>query len=249
VAGGNGRLGSTLRSTGFSGGQLADELGVDPKTVQRWVTMGRTPHRSTALRAAKVLGVPAPWLWPDLEKAQSGDANGEVVAFYAHRSQLPKNYWLDLVLGTTERLDILTYASLFLPEDSPEAIQAIKRKAEAGVRVRMMLGDPDSPELALRGYEERLGDAIPGRVRMALAYYRSLVGVPGVEFHLHRTTLYNSIFRFDDQMVVNQHIYGTYGYLAPILHLRQVDSSDLFDTYLRSLDLVWSDESYPYTPS
>ena len=51
----NDRLRSTLRSTGFSESGLAEELGVDPKTVQRWITKGRSPHRLTAMRAAKIL--------------------------------------------------------------------------------------------------------------------------------------------------------------------------------------------------
>jgi hypothetical protein len=51
-----------------------------------------------------------------------------------------------------------------------------------------------------------LFEGIPGRIRMALAYYRPLVGVEGIEFRLHGTSLYNSIFRYDDQMLVNQHI-------------------------------------------
>ena len=79
---------------------------------------------------------------------------------------------------------------------------------------------------------------------MALAYYRPLVDVDGVEFRLHGTSLYNSIFRYDDQMLVNQHIYGTYGYIAPILHLRKMAGADLFDTYMRSFELVWREESY-----
>ncbi len=82
---------------------------------------------------------------------------------------------------------------------------------------------------------------------MALAYYRPLADVPGVEFRQHQTSLYNSIFRYDDQMLVNQHIYGTYGYLAPILHLRRVPGSDLFDTYARSFELIWAEESYPFS--
>jgi hypothetical protein len=45
-------------------------------------------------------------------------------------------------------------------------------------------------------------------------------------------------------MLVNQHIYGTYGYMAPILHLQKMDGADLFDTYLKSLDLVWTEESW-----
>jgi hypothetical protein len=180
--------------------------------------------------------------------APHGEASGagEVIAFYAQRAHVPKNFWLDLVLGAHDRIEVLTYASLFLPEDNPEALDVIKHKAFDGAKVRFALGDPDSPELALRGREEQLGDAIPGRVRMALAYYRPLVGTPGIEFHLHRTTLYNTIMRFDDQMVINQHVYGTYGYCAPVLHLRRTHPGGLFDTYARSFDLAW-EESYPYT--
>lgn len=49
-------------------------------------------------------------------------------------------------------------------------------------------------------------------------------------------------------MLVNQHAYGVYGYLAPILHLRRVDSCDLFDMYVQSLERIWQ-ESYPFKPT
>lgn len=98
--------------------------------------------------------------------------------------------------------------------------------------------------MKLRGREERLFEAIPSRIKMALVYYRPLVGVDGIDLRLHGTSLYNSIFRYDDQMLVNQHIYGTYGYIAPILHLRRVAGADLFETYMKSFELVWREESY-----
>ena len=240
----NDRLRTTMRSAGFSLAQLAEEIGVDPKTVQRWVTRDRIPHRQTATRTAKILGVPATWLWPGLEEADSGAGTAEVVAFYAHRSQVPKSCWLELLVGAKERIDFVTYASLFVAEDHPESIALIKHKAENGVRVRIALGDPDSPEVALRGREKGMEQGVIGRVRMALAYYAPLIGAPGIEFHLHTTTLYNSMYRFDDEVMINQHIYGTYGYIAPILHLRKVETSDLFATYARSFELVW-DKSYP----
>jgi len=172
----------------------------------------------------------------------------EVVAFYPHRADCPKQLWLDLLIGAKKQLDLFANASLFLPEDNPESIDIIRHKAINGVPVRILLGDPNSPVMELRGREERLDEGLIGRIRMALAYYRPLVDVEGVTFHLHATALYNSIFRYDDQMLVNQHIYGTYGYLAPILHLRQVEGTDLFDTYMRSFERVWED-SYPYKPA
>lgn len=222
----NNRLRGTLSANAYSEELFADELGVDRKTVQRWVTQGRSPHRNTAQRAANLLNVPLDWLWPELEQHKSDSNPTEVVALYPHRSESPKRLWLDLIVSAQQHIDLFANASLFLPEENPESISIIKKKAADGVSVRILLGDPDSSAMDLRGREERLFEAIPARIRMALAYYSPLTESPGIEFRLHQTSLYNSIFRFDNQMLVNQHIYGTYGYLAPLLHLRRVEGCD-----------------------
>ncbi len=60
-----------------------------------------------------------------------------------------------------------------------------------------------------------------------------------MDFRLQRETLYNSIFVYDDEMLINQHVYGMYGYMAPILHLRRVEGGDFFDMYARSFSRVW----------
>jgi transcriptional regulator with XRE-family HTH domain len=240
----NDRLRSTVRASGYSTAGLAEELGVDPKTIERWMTRGRTPHRGTATRAAKLLGVPPGWLWPDLDQAEQGAGNGEIVGFYPHRAQVPKVLWLELLLGAKHQVDIVTYAALHLVEDHPETIDLLRHKAANGLKVRLALGDPDSTAIELRGQEEQMPDGLVGRVRMANAYYAPLIGAPGIEVRLHHTTLYNSVYRYDNEMIVNHHIYGAYGYLAPGLHIRQSDSGDLFDTYTRSVDLIWS-QGYP----
>ncbi len=242
----NQRLRSTISTSDFDEEALAEKLGIDPKTVQRWVTTGRTPHPRTAYRAAKLLGVPPTWLWEELDRDGLA-TSAEVAAFYPHRSEVPRSLWLNLLQAAQEQIWIMAYASLFLPEESSTTVDVLRRKAGEGVRICIALGDPDSPEVALRGVEEQLFEAIAGRVRMALAYYRPLLDVSGVEFHLHRTTLYNSIYRFDDDMLINQHIYATYGYVAPILHLRSVPGGDLFHTYARSFERIWA-VSYPFRP-
>jgi hypothetical protein len=227
---------------------FAGELGVDPKTVERWITRDVIPHRATALRAASLLNRQVHYLWPSQDVGPSSAPEAEVVAFYAHRSLTPKSLWLDLLHSAQREITLMAYASLFLPEDNPVSIQLLRDKAAAGVRVRICLGDPDAPEIALRGVEERLYEGLVGRVRMAIAYYRPLLGVPGIEFRLHRTTLYNSIYVYDDEMLLNQHAFGVYGYMAPILHLRRCPGGDLFDMYAESLDRVW-EAAYPYTPA
>lgn len=236
----NERFRSTLLASDYSERQLADELGVEPKSVQRWITQERVPHRTTAYRAAKLLGVSPGWLWPALDDDRKETSTSEVVTFYPHRSDVPRHLWLDLLRAAKSEVVLMAYASLFLAEDNPEAIRILRQKSNEGVSIRIALGDPDSPEAARRGVEERLFDAIPGRIKMAIAYYNPLFDLPGIDFRLHRTTLYNSIFRFDDHMLINQHAYGVYGYLAPILHLRRIEGGDLFDMYAQSFERVWT---------
>lgn len=247
----NDRLRATLRSSTFSENEFAERMQVDPKTVQRWIATGRTPHRRTAQQAAEMLGVPMAWLWPNIDADNlRPSAASEVVALYPHRAQVPKHLWVDQLVRAKRKIDIFTYAGLFLAEETGDAIELIRFRAASGTRVRIALGDPDSPELALRGVEEGLGEQIAARVRMSLSYFSPLVGEPGIAFHLHRTTLYNSFYRFDAEMLINQHAYGAYGYQAPILHLRETPNAELFPLYERSLERAWAN-SYPFkvTPS
>jgi hypothetical protein len=71
--------------------------------------------------------------------------------------------------------------------------------------------------------------------------YRPLRDLEGIEFRLHRTVLYNSIYRADDQVLVNTHIYGFGASQAPVLHLRRVAGGGMVTTYLESFERVWDD--------
>lgn len=235
----NERLRTTLLESDYNERALADELGLDPKSIQRWITRDVTPRRTTAHRAAKLLGVPPSWLWPELEQERESASSAEIVTLYPHRSEVPRHLWLDLLANATQRVWLYANASLFLPEDNPESIGLIQRKSENGTEVRILMADPDSPQCITRGIEEQLFDAIPARVRMALSYYSPLADTPGIDFRLQKETLYNSIFVYDDEMLINQHVYGMYGYMAPILHLRRMQGGDFFDMYIRSFERVW----------
>lgn len=73
----------------------------------------------------------------------------------------------------------------------------------------------------------------------ALAFFARLAGSAGVEIRTHGTGLYNSIYRFDDEMLVNPHVYGKVASHAPALHLRRLSAGDLFTTYEDSFAAVW----------
>ena len=153
---------------------------------------------------------------------------------------MPDELWARLFENAIDNIGILVYSGFFLAEQHSRQIELLKQKADDGASIRILLGDPDCPQVALRGQEEDIGDAIAAKIRnVLLAYYRPYASHPGIKIRLHCTTLYNSIYWFDDDMLVNTHAYGVPAHFAPVLHLRHLSSGTLFQTYARSFDRVW----------
>jgi hypothetical protein len=163
-----------------------------------------------------------------------------VVAAYAHRADVPTNQWWDLLVGAKRQIDLLAYAMLFLPEQHPRLCDLLRGKAAADCRVRITLVDPDSPQAAERDAEEHLDGALLGRIRTALQYLGSLHDCEGIEIRLHIAPMYNSVFRFDDDMFVTPHLYGTPGYSAPLLHVRRLGPDGVFANFAEHFEAVWA---------
>jgi transcriptional regulator with XRE-family HTH domain len=236
----NERLRALLLERGETPDKLAEAVNVDPKTVERWVTKGRIPYRSHRYAVAAFFGVDEAYIWPDaLGRDQvAAVSESEIVAVYPHRSEVPRDVWEHLFSAAEREIGVLAYSGLFLSEDA--GVQRIlKAKASGGVRVRILLGDPDSQVVRDRGDDEGMGDAMSFKIRNALALYRPLRGVSGVEFRFHRTVLYNSIYRADDQVLVNTHVYGASAAQAPVWHLHRLAGGELTSLYLDSFERVW----------
>jgi hypothetical protein len=130
------------------------------------------------------------------------------------------------------------YAGSFLFEQYDFAA-TIAEKAAQGVRVRILLGDETAPAVALRAEEEGTTGGLQGRIQLHRRYLRQVHGVRGIEVRTHGTTLYNSLYRFDQDMLVNGHAYGAPANESPILHLRRVPGGRMWDHYMRSFEEVW----------
>ena len=237
----NERLRDALLKNGLTPISVAEHLGVDPKTVERWITQDRIPYPRHRHAIAAQLRESETYLWPGALAAERATrvAQSEVVEVYPRRAALPQDIWRRLLDSAQDRIGILVYAGLFLPEQNPRLASTLRAKAAAGAQVQVLLGDPTSPEVAQRGFDEGIGDAIGTKIRNVLTFYRPLEKTPGVEVHFHSTTLYNSIYRFDDEMLVNTHVFGFPAAHAPVLHLRRLSGGDLFDGYADSFDRVW----------
>lgn len=240
----NDRLRTAMLERGVTPADLAAALQVDPKSVERWVR-GRTPYRRHRYAVAAHLEVDEAYLWPDaLNPDQVANASESgIVNVYPHRWAVPSDLWRNFFDNAEREIGVLVYAGLFLSEDA--GVQRVfRKKAEAGASVRILLGDPESEHVSQRGSDEGIDEGMAAKIRNAMVMYRPLRGTDGIEFRLHRTILYNSIYTADDQALINTHVYGFPASQAPVLHLRRVAGGDMVSTYLESFERVW-DEAVP----
>jgi transcriptional regulator with XRE-family HTH domain len=243
----NERLRTAMQRTGTTIDDLALCCGVDPKSVERWLALGRVPHRANRWDAARRLGYDEDYLWPRAPGRERRDsaAESELVRVYPDRGSVPRGSWHQLLGGAREEISILVHAGLFIAED-PVTRRLLADQAREGVRVRMMLGDPLSALVAKRGEEEGIGaGTVAAKIRNALSFLRPLAQEGLIEIRLHDTTLYNSIYRADDQVLVNAHVYGNTAACAPVLHLRKVSGGNLVTVYLECTERVW-EEAKPW---
>ncbi|NLT56291.1 MAG: helix-turn-helix transcriptional regulator [Actinomycetales bacterium] len=224
--------------------QLAERIGSSEKSIRRWLDGVSVPHPRTRYQVAAAVGEDEAYLWPQVAD-RAGLAGAELVASWPRRADVPRDLWVDLLRQSARAVDLLAFAGLFLTEEQPEWIPLLREKAAAGVQVRLLLGDLNGSHLPSRDGEYRIGGGVAGRVKAVMAHYRSLVDV--VQIREHDTPLYNSIYRFDDEMLVNTHVYGILAAYTPVLRLRRVDGQ-YFETYLESFERVWA-RARPFDPS
>ncbi|QFR97630.1 XRE family transcriptional regulator [Streptomyces tsukubensis] len=224
-----------MHRAGHDIASLAEAVGVSSKSVERWLT-GSAPYPRTRFKVAALVGMDEGYLWPDSVDGASL-AGAEIVSIYPRRNDVPGDLWTDLLRSTERNVDLLAFAGLFLTEEHSEWLPTLARKADGDVRVRLLLGDPDGIQLAARDTEYRICGGVAGRVSAVLSYYKN--DMPdSVEIRLHDTPLYNSIYRFDDDIVINTHAYGLLAAYTPTMHIRRMDGA-YFNTYLESFERVW----------
>ena len=83
-------------------------------------------------------------------------------------------------------------------------LQILADKGRAGVAVKIALGDPDGPNIAERGAKKASATPWPPRSATPSRFTARLCAVENIEIRLHRTVLYNSIYRADDLRILVQ---------------------------------------------
>ena len=242
----NERLRALLLERRVTPAKLAEAVEVDPKTIERWIIVGRVPYRRHRYAVAAFFGVDESYIWPEaLDRDEIVAASeSEIVAVYPHRWSVPREALGRFFSQAEREIGALVYSGMFMAEDMGVQ-QIFAERARAGAQVRILLGDPDSPNVAQRGKDEGTDETLAAKCRTAAVLFRPLLKEGNVKIRLHGTVLYNSIYRADDQLLVNTHIYGMMANNAPVFHLRKIPGGDMVSTYQESFDRVW-DSAKPY---
>lgn len=238
----NERLRAAITEAGLSMQEFGEQVGVDPKTVERWITKDRVPHRTHRMSAAQILGKTDVYLWPTTESdpRTRSATRAEFVDLYPSRGALPVSTWGDLIDNSQEAIDLLAFAGSFLHDSVPEFAERVADRARNGVRVRLLFGDPGSAAVALRGEEEGIGELMSARCNLTWRYLAPLLdGLPGIRARKHGSTLYASLFRFDDSLLANPHALGAPAGQSPMLHINRIPGGRLFSHYMESFERTW----------
>jgi hypothetical protein len=220
---------------------VAAHLGVDPKTVRRWLS-GRVPYPSSRATLADLMGMNEADLWPEARGPLPGRSRPkELAAVYPQRCTISNEMWARFFDAAEYEITVLSHSALFLAEDQ-NLLRIIESKAHDGVRVRIALGDPDSRQsAACLQIEDIRSDERAAKAHNALSLYRPLTKSGKIEIRLHQKVLYNSIYRSDGQLLVNQHIYGIPAAHAPVFYMHDTGSGDMLVAYIDSFERIWAE--------
>ena len=165
----NERLRTTMLRSGVTVDELADITGVDAKTVERWISLNRLPHRRHRWAAAKTLGVDEAYLWPDLlvrfPARSLITSQSELVELFPDRATVPRQLWLRLLSEAQEHVDVLVFSGTFYAQTQPRIASMLQQAAERGAVVRLCFGNPNSEAVAIRDNEEGIGGTLAAKIQ------------------------------------------------------------------------------------
>lgn len=227
-----------LHIAGITTSDLAATVGVDPKTVDRWISKGRVPHPRHRVAAATAVREDVDVLWPDVvRRAVKVGADRELVAVYPRRSDMPRTLFRELITAARTRLWFGGYTSYFVWLETPDVGATLAAKAESGADIRFLLGDPDSDVTRTREAIEDSPLTISTRIALTQA---ELAKVPNpVPVRLSDRHIAMSVWIFDDDALVATHIGDGLGQDSVTLHLHRRQVGGVFDRYRDHFAQLW----------
>jgi hypothetical protein len=246
VAARNDALRAAIAAAGWSIDDVAARLDVDAKTVQRWVSQGRHPHRRTREQLARLLQVPSNELWDTDDPIPARRPSAPLT--WPTRAEVPNALWSELLDGATERVDICAYSVMWLIETVPGLVGKLGAARRRGARVRIALAAPDGQHTLARGEAEGIGTGLQDLARISWTLLAP--AAEDLDLRQHDLEVPASLFRFDDELLWNPYWAGVGEREAPVTRLNLADTSPgnggMAAAAAKSFDWIW-EHSLPHS--
>lgn len=245
----NEALRDAMEAARLSRADLAAKCDVDAKTVDRWLRDDqRVPHPRQRQAAAKVLGTEPEVIWPSLKSTlRRSPGLREIQAAYPTRSAMPSTVWGELVGSATRELTFAGYTNYFLWLTVPGLRDTLRQKAEAGAKVRVLLGDPESEVTRTREVVEGVPLTVSSRIAVSLNELAPLQDIPSIDVRFSDRHISLSVFTFDDQMIVCTHVAAAVGHDSPTYRIKRSGADGLYAAYADHVEALWQDARPAYT--
>jgi transcriptional regulator with XRE-family HTH domain len=247
----NDRLRAALQNAGIDTDQLADAVGVDYKTAQRWIS-GRVPRGRHRAAVAAALGVSERELWPEAAiEPKDGGGRLELVGAFARSDDVLAPDWKTAITESGERIDLLDYTLMHIlgAAGMPELLAA---KAKAGCQIRLLISYATRARLAADTPLAAPYEDDPPAAMVEIARSRAIINQLLEHEHVRARKFaamrFNSIVRCDQRMLVTLHLWGTGGQQAPLIHVKQLDHPGLFEQFEQHYEQIWQHASHPIGP-
>ena len=228
-------------------GQLAALVKVATPTVERWLADAeRVPHPRTRAEVSYHLGVAEDVLWGKGESSvlKTGP-DREVLAVYPYRSACPTSVWGELIGKTKKELFLAGYTNYFFWTQQPGFARTLKDLSSRGVRIRFLMGDPESEATVARERVEATSFTLRARIQITLENLAKLGELPGLEARFCNpddsvSHIALSVFRMDDDALVTPHLARLVGHDSPMMHLRKRMENGMFDRFTEHAEELWA---------
>ncbi|HEU5129299.1 MAG TPA: helix-turn-helix domain-containing protein [Glycomyces sp.] len=174
----------------------------------------------------------------------------EIIDVYGRRSEVPDGVWQRLIGSARTTITLAGYTNYFFWTQHPTFDETIRAKLAAGVRVRVLLGDPDSEITRHREQVENAPMALSSRINMTLKALEGLKAEKNLEVRFSERNAeahaLRSVFQFDREALTCESIGNELGHNWLTLHLKKLGDDGPFQRYMEHLEFLW-DGARPWT--
>lgn len=237
----NERLRSALLHNGLTPQSAAEALGVDAKTVERWITKGRVPYPKHRFRLAMLLQASESHLWPESSPRRRF---ADVEAIFATRAEFVQAMPPRELFQGARSIDMAGLSLNMLCQQYSD--RDLAESVASGTTLRCLFLDPRGLHISAREQEEGhepgvLSSLTEINIRcLRRARRTSPAGDGGILLRTYDQPIRFNITVIDRKTcVVQPYLPSARGVESPTLVARRSDQPGIFDTFTQVFEAMW----------